>query len=147
MGGQLMRVEDFVNEFISKMLEWENERRSYIRSSDYKKNVDGARDSFNRKCHDRLAEIIAKYLSPKAAETLGKSKLITMGVGNPPIYDQSIESAESKGSKAKVICKSNNGALPDAVVRYGLIKSGDGWLIDEVHSSSDKAKWRKNNSI
>lgn len=142
-----MRSEDFVNEFFREMLDWENARRGYIRNSDYKNNVNGARDSLNKKSHERLSEIIAKYLSPRAAETLGKSKLITMGVGNPPIYDQSIESTEQKGSKAKVICKSNNGALLNAVVRYGLIKSGDGWLIDEVHSSSDKVKWRKNNSI
>lgn len=129
------------------MLGWENARRRYIRNSDYKNNADGLRDSLNKKSHEKIAEIIAKYLSPRAAETLGKSKLITMGVGNPPIYDLSIESVELKGSKANIICKSNNGALLDAVVRYRLVKIGGGWLIDEVHSSSDKVNWRKNSSI
>lgn len=142
-----MNPEMKITNFLHEMLQWEKKRYSIMRSPDYRSNKDGTRDIENNRSREELTNIFSKYLSPKAVKTVGGAKISTMGVGNPPIYDQSIDSVEDSGKKIKIICISNNGALLDQKIKYTLIQDGDHWVIDEVHSSEDEITWKKKNSI
>ncbi|GKS83689.1 hypothetical protein AVMA1855_06075 [Acidovorax sp. SUPP1855] len=142
-----MTPEQTINAYLSELLKWETEHYSKIRTTEYRNNLENEQLLEDGRARGVLEGIINCFLTKKAILALGQSALITMRVGHPPVYDQSIIDTKEEGRKSYVICKSNNGALLGSVIRYTLLQEGSSWKIDQIHASRDQITWRKNNSI
>lgn len=142
-----MEAADTVGEFLGQMLAWEKERLGILKSDSYKNGDVIFRGDQDNKSRRKLISIIESYLTSQAATTLGAAKAEAMGVGRPPIYDQSIVETCEAGDCFFIVCGSNNGGLLGQFIRYTLKKVSDNWRIDRVHSSRNKVGWRENNSI
>jgi|GEM_PF-6470767 hypothetical protein len=142
-----MEAADRVSEFLGQMLAWEKERLGVLKSDSYKSGDVNFRGDQDNKSRKKLNSILESYLTPQAINTLGAAKAETMGVGRPPIYDQSVVEARAAGECFLILCESNNGGLLGYFIRYTLKKVDNEWKIDLVHSSRNRVDWRKNNSI
>ncbi|GKT02070.1 hypothetical protein AVKW3434_21795 [Acidovorax sp. SUPP3434] len=142
-----MNPKETIENYLKEMLNWEKRRYSKTRDSSYKGGDFEFKKTADQEARNELKTIINKFLTSNAKQTLGQSTEITMAVGNPPIYDQSITSVEEEKNEAKIICDSNNGALLGASLKYTLIMENGAWKINSLHSSRDKKNWRKNNGL
>lgn len=142
-----MEAKETIEQYLSELLTWETDRYSKVRTPDYRGNLNGAKDAEDRKSKEILQRIIEKFLTKKAAETIGKPSLVTMAVGRPAVYDQSVVDVIEDDNKFFVVCESNNGALLGSFIRYSLKQEGGHWKIDRIDSSPDRVTWRKNHAI
>jgi hypothetical protein len=143
-----MNAKETIESYLSEMLSWEESFYKVQRSQEFRSGTSDYRQQQQSSARVTLNDILSKYLTISAYDTIGHATLITMSVGNPSIHKQIVVECVEKVKTATVISDAPNYTVMPLIFKFTLTLEDADWKINALHRASPVDRnWKKSSTL